>query len=71
MAKLVEKITIGHREYSRFIMHPKAVRDGTVRCICCGQIDEPEYHDLTCEEALIKQGLIQSSTPDALKADAK
>lgn len=45
MTKPVEKIVIGGREYSKFIPYPKAVRDGTLRCIACGQIDEPEYHD--------------------------
>ena len=55
MTKPVEKITIGRREYSRFIRHPKQVRDGTVRCIACGQIDEPEYHTLTCAEAIARQ----------------
>ncbi|WP_341020967.1 hypothetical protein [Brevundimonas diminuta] len=59
MSKSVEKITIGHREYTRFLPYPKAVRDGTVRCFACGQIDEPEFHTLTCEEALIRQGLLQ------------
>jgi hypothetical protein len=55
MTRPVEKITIGRREYSRFIPYPKQVRDGTVRCIACGQIDEPEYHTLTCEDALKRQ----------------
>ena len=45
MSKRVEKITIGGREYSKFIVWPKQVRDGTLRCITCGQIDEIEYHD--------------------------
>lgn len=55
MTKSVEKITIGRREYTRFISYPKAVRDGTHRCISCGQIDEPEYHTLTCAEAVERQ----------------
>lgn len=59
MTKPVEKVTIGHREYTRFLPYPKAVRDGTVRCFECGQIDEPEFHILTCEEAIIRQGLLQ------------
>lgn len=54
MTKPVEKIRIGNRDYTRFIPYPKAVRDGTVRCITCGQIDEPEYHTLTCEEAIAR-----------------
>ena len=56
MTKPVETITVGGRTFSRFIRHPKAVRDGTVRCISCGQIDEPQYHTLTCEEAIKRQG---------------
>lgn len=55
MSRKVEKIIIDGRELTRFIPYPKAVRDGTVRCIQCGQIDEPEYHTLTCEEALKHQ----------------
>ena len=55
MTKPVEKISIGRREYSRFIPFPKAVRDGTYRCIACGQIDEEEYHTLTCAEAIERQ----------------
>ena len=41
----VEKIQIGNRTYTKFLPYPKAVRDGTVRCIACGQIDEPKYHE--------------------------
>lgn len=59
MTKPVEKITIGSRKYTRFIPYPKVIRDGTHRCISCGQIDEPEYHTLTCEEALRRQGIIK------------
>lgn len=39
------KIKIGTRDYVKFIPYPQAVRDGTCRCISCGQIDEPDYHD--------------------------
>lgn len=39
------KITVGSREYVQFIPHPQAVRDGTVRCLACGQIDEDGFHD--------------------------
>lgn len=42
---MVERIQIGSKSYRKFIPYPKPVRDGTVRCIACGQIDEPEYHD--------------------------
>lgn len=45
MTKPVEKITIDGRQYSKFICWPKEVRDGTVRCFSCGQIDESDYHD--------------------------
>lgn len=45
MTKPVEKIIIGGKQYSKFIPYPKAVRDGTVRCISCGQIDEEPYHE--------------------------
>lgn len=38
------KIQIGGRSFRRFIPHPQTVRDGTSRCIACGQIDEPEHH---------------------------
>ena len=55
MGRSVEKIAFGGREVSRFIAHPKQVRDGTVRCIACGQIDEPEYHTLTCLDAIQRQ----------------
>lgn len=37
-------IAIGGRRYRRFIVFPSPVTDGTVRCIFCGQIDEPEVH---------------------------
>lgn len=55
MTKAVEKISVGTRLVSRFIPYPKTVRDGTVRCFACGQIDEPQHHTLTCEEALAAQ----------------
>lgn len=45
MTRKVETITIGGREYSKFIPWPKKVRDGTVRCFSCGQVDEDGYHD--------------------------
>ena len=38
-------IIINGRKYRKFIPYPEAVEDGTLRCIRCGQIDEPEYHD--------------------------
>lgn len=59
MTKRVEKVIIGCREYTQFIPYPKTVRDGTYRCISCGQIDEEEYHTLTCEEAMRHQGFIK------------
>lgn len=45
MTKPVEKIVVANMTYTKFLRWPKEVRDGTVRCIQCGQIDEPEYHD--------------------------
>jgi hypothetical protein len=39
------KISIGGRDYVKFIPHPQVVSDGTCRCFGCGQIDEPDYHD--------------------------
>lgn len=45
MTRPVEKITVDGKEYTKFLPITKAVRDGTVRCIFCGQIDEPKYHD--------------------------
>lgn len=45
-------IVIGGTTYQRFVRFPHAVTDGTHRCIACGQIDEPEYHDWgLCKEA--------------------
>lgn len=40
-----EKIIIDGRSYAKFIPFPRQIRDGTLRCIGCGQIDEPAYHD--------------------------
>lgn len=40
-----EMIVIGGRSYRRFVHWGAPVRDGTVRCIRCGQIDEPPWHD--------------------------
>jgi len=39
------KIDIGGKEVLRFHPLGKKVRDRTVRCIACGQIDEPEWHE--------------------------
>ena len=41
-----ERITIGDREYRRFITYPTVIRDGTYRCIACGQIDDDPHHDM-------------------------
>jgi len=59
MTRAVEKIQIAGKTYSRFIAHPKVVRDGTVRCFLCGQIDEPVYHTLSCREAVERQDRTQ------------
>jgi hypothetical protein len=42
-----ETITIGRRKYRKFwpTTFTEPVTDGTVRCIFCGQIDEPEFHE--------------------------
>lgn len=48
----VQTITLGDfGQFRRMIPYPGPVRDGTHRCISCGQIDEPEHHTLSCEEA--------------------
>lgn len=39
------KIRIGGRVVRRFVPLGSPVRDGTVRCIACGQIDEDGFHD--------------------------
>ncbi len=43
--RMQETVTIGRRSYKRLIPYPNTVDDGTSRCIRCGQIDEPEWHD--------------------------
>ena len=46
MTRRVEKIRLpGGQIVSKFILFPKMVRDGTLRCIACGQIDDEPYHD--------------------------
>jgi hypothetical protein len=40
-----ERIQIGRKTYRKFIPYPEEVRDGTVRCISCGQIDDEPWHD--------------------------
>ena len=42
---MAETITVGGREYRKFIPYPERITDGTCRCIFCGQIDEPDYHE--------------------------
>lgn len=41
-----QKITVGLAQYQRMIFYPAEVTDGTVRCFACGQIDEPDIHDM-------------------------
>lgn len=49
---LRDRIQIGSRSYRRFIPYPGPIFDQTPRCIGCGQIDEPEYHNgALCEAA--------------------
>lgn len=43
--KYGKHIDLGHRTVRRFIPYPMQVRDGTYRCIRCGQIDEPDFHN--------------------------
>lgn len=38
-------INIEGRRLRRHIHYPSLPTDGTLRCISCGQIDEPAYHD--------------------------
>lgn len=42
-----ELITIEGRDYLKFWPRKLSdpVTDGTLRCIFCGQIDEPEFHE--------------------------
>lgn len=42
---MAEFITIGGKKYRKFIRYPSEVKDGTCRCISCGQIDEYPWHD--------------------------
>lgn len=44
-AALCQSITVGGKQYRKFIPYPQEVDDGTLRCIACGQIDEEEFHD--------------------------
>lgn len=44
-AQRAENIEFGGRTYRRFIPYPGPVKDGSLRCIDCGQIDEPFAHD--------------------------
>lgn len=44
-ARKQETVTFGGRTYRKFIAYPARVTDGSVRCIFCGQIDEPEAHE--------------------------
>lgn len=61
-----EMIMIGRRQYRRFIPFPGPVDDGTTRCMSCGQIDEPKYHDNTCCPATqqIERDGESGATPD-------
>lgn len=45
-AKKQERIKLPDgREVMRLIRYPKVIRDGTYRCIRCGQIDEDGWHN--------------------------
>lgn len=64
-----EMILIGGKEYRKFIPHPGPVTDDTCRCITCGQIDEPDYHDdAICQEA--HAAIAEHRLPPALVEDA-
>lgn len=39
-------ILVHQRTYRRFIEPDELVKDGTVRCVMCGQIDETKYHEV-------------------------
>lgn len=72
-----ERITIGSKTYRRFIPYPEPVRDGTLRCISCGQIDgadDSEKHlnlhdDARCP-AVAPVGAAQRTAPDTEPSDA-
>lgn len=37
-------VDVDGQSLARFIPHPLPIKDGTSRCISCGQIDEEPYH---------------------------
>lgn len=40
-------VNVGGRRFKRFWPLNRAVTDDSVRCIFCGQIDEPDVHEMT------------------------
>lgn len=45
------------RRVKQFIMPPRPVKDRTIRCVFCGQIDEQPFHDETlCIDRLRARG---------------
>lgn len=64
-------IMVGRRRVRRFIHHPKPVNDGTVRCLACGQIDEPGYHDVAlCPATSADVTDLHAVVPDPANAGA-
>lgn len=64
-------IMVGRRRVRRFIHHPKPVNDGTVRCLACGQIDEPGYHDVAlCPATSADVSDLYAVVPDPANAGA-
>jgi len=55
-------IRVNHRPYRKHIFYPAVVNDDTVRCISCGQIDEPEYHDMD-ECVAVRRDLAEMHDP--------
>jgi hypothetical protein len=55
MSRKKERITLpGGREVLRVIPYPGPVKDGTPRCVQCGQIDESPWHDMKLCDALYR-----------------
>lgn len=40
-----QMIEYAGRQVRRFVSYPEPITDGTVRCGCCGQLDDEEFHD--------------------------
>ncbi|WP_309628769.1 hypothetical protein [Brevundimonas sp.] len=64
-------VRIGNRRVQRFVTPPQEVRDGTVRCIACGQVDEAPYHDNALCPATRPHGLAARGDHEAVCAHAE